>query len=135
MSCTTFDEWNTLGRRLVRRSVLSERQLRKALDRQKKLSENGDDVYLGDILVEMKYVDREVIDDELKAQASVRTPEDTATIDALGRLDEALEDLSAASKRLTTSVMMTAITDEDIEEEQRRRKSEVEDSQPHWIVG
>jgi len=82
-----YEGFTAIGEILVRRGILTERQLSRALMEQKKRQKSS----LGDLLVELKICDRQEVDGALQEQFMSRLPPST-----FSATTEAREMLSAA---------------------------------------
>jgi hypothetical protein len=87
MPKTDYEDFTAIGEILVRRGMLTERQLQRALSEQKKRQKSS----LGDLLVELKICDRQEVDSALEEQFMSRLPSSTFSATA-----EAKEMLAAA---------------------------------------
>ena len=94
-----FDSFTTLGKILVRRGVLTERQLARALEEQGRRRNSP----LGDLLVELRLCDREEINEAIHEQDLARLPPEThkATHAAQETLRVAFAKVEREADRLT----------------------------------
>jgi hypothetical protein len=108
MSESAWDSYVAVGRILVRKGLMTSKQLARVVKEQAKRKEQGVEVFLGALCVELGYIKEPDLLAALEEQRALCAPPNND-----GDVDVALARLATvADKAKTTSSMLRAVTDD-----------------------